>query len=109
MPAALRDVFGSLNEDAFELYARFIAHAGRSSQAIREAVERSDYAEAAIIADRSRTAAETVGASEVAELCGELTASLRSADPGVRALLERFPPALTRARQSADQARRAAQ
>jgi two-component system, sensor histidine kinase and response regulator len=107
MPAALRDVFGSLNEDAFDLYSRFLDHAGRSSLAIREAVDRADYAGAAIIADRSRTAAETVGAGEVAELCGELTVRLRSADPGVPALLERLPPALTRARQSADQARAA--
>jgi CheY-like chemotaxis protein/HPt (histidine-containing phosphotransfer) domain-containing protein len=107
LPATLRDVFGSLNEDAFDLYSRFLDQTGRSSQAIREAVERADYASAAIIADRARTAAETVGAGEVAELCGQLTASLRSADARVPALLERLPPALTRARQSADQARAA--
>ena len=105
LPAALRDVFGSLNEDAFELHSRFLDQAGRSSQAIREAVGRADYIAAAAIADRSRTAAECVGAGELAQLCGQLTASLRRADPAVPALLDRLPPALARARQSAAEAR----
>jgi len=109
VPAALRDVFGSLNEDAFELYSRFLDQAGRSSDAIRDAVGRSDYVAAAAIADRSRTAAECVGAGEVAQLCGQLTTSLRRADPAVSDLLDRLPPALLRARESAAQARAAAQ
>ena len=107
VPAALKDVFGSLNEDAFELYGRFLDQAGKFSQAIRDAVGRSDYSAAAAIADRSRTAAECVGASELAQLCGQLTASLRSADPAVPELLDRIPPALTRARQSAELVRSA--
>jgi CheY-like chemotaxis protein/HPt (histidine-containing phosphotransfer) domain-containing protein len=102
VPAALKDVFGSLNEDAFELYSRFLDQAGKSSQAIRDAIGRADYMAAAAIADRSRTAAECVGAGELAQLCGQLTASLRSADPAVPELLDRIPPALTRARQSAE-------
>jgi signal transduction histidine kinase/CheY-like chemotaxis protein/HPt (histidine-containing phosphotransfer) domain-containing protein len=107
VPAALRDVFGTLNEDAFELYSRFLDQAGRSSDAIRDAVGRADYIAAAAIADRSRTAAECVGAGELAELCGQLTASLRRADPAVPKLLDRLPPALARARQSAAEARAA--
>ena len=105
MPAALRDVFGSLNEDAFELYSRFLDQAGRSSLAIREAVGRADYIAAAAIADRSRTAAECVGAGELAQLCGQLTVFLRRADPAVPDLLDRLSPALARARQSAAEAR----
>jgi CheY-like chemotaxis protein/HPt (histidine-containing phosphotransfer) domain-containing protein len=107
LPAALKDVFGTLNEDAFELYGRFLDQAGRSSQAIREAIGRADYTAAAAIADRSRTAAECVGAGELAQLCGQLTASLRNADPAVPELLDRLPSALTRARQSADMVRSA--
>ncbi|HMA50964.1 MAG TPA: hypothetical protein VKP60_14495, partial [Magnetospirillaceae bacterium] len=107
MPAALRDVFGSLNEDAFELYSRFLDQTGRSSQAIRDAIGRADYIAAAAIAERSRTAAECVGAGELAQLCGQLTASLRSADPAVPELLDRLPSALSRARQSADLVRSA--
>jgi len=107
LPAALKDVFGSLNEDAFDLYGRFLDQAGRSSQAIRDAVGRADYVSAAAIADRSRTAAECVGASELAQLCGQLTASLRSADPAVPELLDRIPSAVTRARQSAELVRSA--
>ncbi|GEM_PF-5367735 len=107
VPAALKDVFGSLNEDAFELYGRFLDQAGKSSQAIRDAVGRSDYSAAAAIADRSRTAAECVGAGELAQLCSQLTASLRSADPAVPELLDRIPSALTRARQSAELVRSA--
>ncbi len=107
MPAALKDVFGSLNEDAFNLYGRFLDQTGRSSQAIRDAVGRADYIAAAAIADRSRTAAECVGAGELAQLCGQLTASLRSADPAVPDLLDRLPSALSRARQSADLVRSA--
>jgi signal transduction histidine kinase/CheY-like chemotaxis protein/HPt (histidine-containing phosphotransfer) domain-containing protein len=107
MPAALKDVFGSLNEDAFELYSRFLDQTGRSSQAIRDAVGRADYIAAAAIADRSRTAAECVGAGELAQLCGQLTASLRSADPAVPELLDRLPSAVSRARQSADLVRSA--
>jgi signal transduction histidine kinase/CheY-like chemotaxis protein/HPt (histidine-containing phosphotransfer) domain-containing protein len=101
LPATLKDVFGSLNEDAFELYNRFLDQTGRSSQAIRDAVGRADYVAAAAIADRSRNAAECVGAGELAQLCGLLTTSLRSADPAVPELLDRLPPALIRARQSA--------
>jgi signal transduction histidine kinase/CheY-like chemotaxis protein/HPt (histidine-containing phosphotransfer) domain-containing protein len=107
MPAALKDVFGSLNEDAFELYSRFLDQTGRSSQAIRDAIGRADYIGAAAIADRSRTAAECVGAGELAQLCGQLTSSLRSADPAVPELLDRLPSALSRARQSADLVRSA--
>jgi len=107
MPAALKDVFGSLNEDAFDLYSRFLDQTGRSSQAIRDAIGRADYIAAAAIADRSRTAAECVGAGELAQLCGQLTAGLRSADPMVPELLDRLPSALTRARQSADLVRSA--
>ena len=107
VPAALRDVFGSLNEDAFELYSRFLDQAGRSSDAIRDAVGRADYIAAAAIADRSRTAAECVGAGELAQLCGQLTVSLRHADPAVPDLLDRLPPALVRARKSAAEARAA--
>jgi CheY-like chemotaxis protein/HPt (histidine-containing phosphotransfer) domain-containing protein len=105
LPAALRDVFGSLNEDAFELHSRFLDQTGRSSQAIREAVGRADYIAAAAIADRSRTAAECVGAGELAQLCGQLTLSLRRADPAVPDLLDRLPLALARARQYAAEAR----
>ncbi len=107
LPAALKDVFGTLNEDAFHLYSRFLDQAGRSSQAIRDAVGRADYGAAAAIADRSRTAAECVGAGELAQLCGQLTASLRRADPTVPVLLDSLPPALARARQSAADARAA--
>jgi HPt (histidine-containing phosphotransfer) domain-containing protein len=107
LPATLRDVFGSLNEDAFELYNRFLDQTGRSSQAIREAIGRADYIAAAAIADRSRTAAECVGAGELAQLCGQLTASLRSADPAAPELLDRLPSAVSRARQSADRVRAA--
>jgi signal transduction histidine kinase/CheY-like chemotaxis protein/HPt (histidine-containing phosphotransfer) domain-containing protein len=105
LPAALRDVFGSLNEDAFELHSRFLDQTGRSSQAIREAVGRADYIAAAAIADRSRTAAECVGAAELAQLCGQLTLSLRRADPEVPDLLDRLPRGRAPARQSAAEAR----
>ncbi len=107
LPAALKDVFGTLNEDAFELYGRFLDQAGRSSLAIRDAIGRADYVAAAALADRSRTAAECVGAGEVAQLCGQLTTGLRSADPMVPDLLDRLPPARARARQSAELVRAA--
>ena len=103
-PAVLREVFGTLNEDAFKLYSRFLDQAGTASQEMQSALGKSDFSTAASIAERTLTAAECVGAGEVAHLYGMVLTSLQKADPAAGELLERLPPALTRARQSAAQA-----
>ena len=103
--AVLKAVFGSLNEDAFSLYSRFLDQAARSSVQIRDAVRRSDFAAAAAIAERARAAAEGVGAGEVAHLCDMLVESLRRSEPNAAEWLERLPSALQRAQQSVSQVR----
>jgi signal transduction histidine kinase/DNA-binding NarL/FixJ family response regulator len=103
-PAVLRDVFGALNDDAYRLYRRFLDQAGLSSQQVKHALTRADFSTATAIAERVMTAAESVGAGEIAHLYGQLLTSLRKADPAARDLLEHLSPALLRARQSVAQA-----
>jgi two-component system sensor histidine kinase/response regulator len=103
-PAVLREVFGDLNEDAFRLYGRFLDQAGAASREIEAALGKSDFTTAAGIAERTMTAAECVGAGEVAHIAHLVLDSLHKADPAAGQLLERLPPALARARQSAAQA-----
>jgi two-component system sensor histidine kinase/response regulator len=103
-PAVLREVFGTLNEDAFRLHSRFLDQAVSASREMKAALGKSDFSTAAGIAERTQTAAECVGAGEVAHLYGQVLASLQKADPAAGELLELLPPALTRARQSAAQA-----
>jgi CheY-like chemotaxis protein len=101
VPNVLKDIFGELSDDAFDLFDRFVDGAHDSLRNLRDALGRADYAAAREVAHRAGSGAKSVGAAEFAQICTTMESLLvgqRVAE--AQGLLDKLSPALARAAQT---------